>query len=933
MLRRPESTPCPSASFLTDPQAARSLRDSILSNGGDSTANIDFTTDFRASMRNVAPRRRQSGVGIAPNRRNARVTFSIHEDEEVKAFPRLNDKPKSPLRSSVLAQPAQRFKPRVSFIAPPTAQQGASTQASYSMSHTSAPAVSHERRVPQPETTKESKSATGQGIKKPARRGTLYIPSEDTTVPSIFMGVFSPIKNVQMNESTDHTISSQIEMTGIAAQMAQKKGSRKSLATEPPKRGPLQIPLRQVQGSTSASDIHGQGFEKENVPPGWRDAETKDKEEQEEKDLFDVMKPLKTSRMSINPANVRRRSFIPPEQRVDIEAQINMQSQQTRRTSIRGPLLPNGLQAEPAQTLRRTGPRRSTVLHANIPIHAETVTTRSGIETSKANLPGRHRQTIFQYPTGQLPPIIQPKPERIPERVLLPLVEQPSLAQQYPLLKEDILEPSLYENNWLAHQEVAITQLVNNLFFSAKGSEAFTDYVSLRSDILRLYQDPSTALLQKRIQAALLYGALSIPKEVLAKGSRLVEDLGLKRKFLDLWTTTYDLSLLQAAAESIFGRECSYAPQKWWSGGVEIKQRKPSKRSIEQFLEVFLLRNEDIRSDDSTGWSYQRTVLRSLLLILLLDQARTSSKVHVKICLFQPTSQYKSSQSVLEGLAAMILPFAGDVIRPLSHLNYSLDHVQYPLEEYEYSIGNLAIDLRDGVRLTRLVELLLYPSASHVLGASSDSGITTTVAMPTGEILALTEGEHDWPLSQHLKFPCIGRATKIFNVQVALSALAGVRGVVDVVNTVKAEDVVDGFREKTVALLWALVSKWGLGSLIDWKDVQTEIRRLENRSLDQEESDHYSDDEDEEVLSLGKQKQLLKRWASANGARKGLRVNNMTTDFADGQVFSAIIDEYTPYLQVRHGGFSSNASLGEKLTAIGCSSQFGKPPLHQNRSR
>ena len=134
---------------------------------------------------------------------------------------------------------------------------------------------------------------------------------------------------------------------------------------------------------------------------------------------------------------------------------------------------------------------------------------------------------------------------------------------------------------------------------------------------------------------------MSIPKEILAKGSRLVEDLGLKRKFLDLWTTTYDLSLLQAAAESIFGRECNQVPQKSWSGADESKPRKPSKRSIEQFLEVFLLRNEDIRSDGSTGWSYQRTILRSLLLIFLLDQARTSSKAHIKTCLFQANSQYK----------------------------------------------------------------------------------------------------------------------------------------------------------------------------------------------------------------------------------------------------------------------------------------------------
>ena len=221
-------------------------------------------------------------------------------------------------------------------------------------------------------------------------------------------------------------------------------------------------------------------------------------------------------------------------------------------------------------------------------------------------------------------------------------------------------------------------------------------------------------------------------------------------------------------------------------------------------------------------------MLRSLMLIKLLDRSKAISGSSSSPCLFLPTSPYKSSAAVVKALVQMLNPGIGDVLRVLSYLDYTLDCKQYPLEEYSYHIENLAVDLRDGVILTRLVELLLYPSASQSLARVHDTDATTTVMMPGGETLCLSEGEHDWPLSQHLKFPSLGRATKLFNVQLALSALTGVRGMESLVRNIGAEDIVDGFREKTVALLWGLTGKWGLGGLLDWEEVQRETRRLSN---------------------------------------------------------------------------------------------------------
>ena len=42
----------------------------------------------------------------------------------------------------------------------------------------------------------------------------------------------------------------------------------------------------------------------------------------------------------------------------------------------------------------------------------------------------------------------------------------------------------------------------------------------------------------------------------------------------------------------------------------------------------------------------------------------------------------------------------GDLVKHLSLLGYRVTHRQTPLEEVDYGVTNLAVDLRDGLRIT-----------------------------------------------------------------------------------------------------------------------------------------------------------------------------------------------------------------------------------------
>lgn len=284
-------------------------------------------------------------------------------------------------------------------------------------------------------------------------------------------------------------------------------------------------------------------------------------------------------------------------------------------------------------------------------------------------------------------------------------------------------------------------------------------------------------------------------------------------------------------------------------------------------------------------------------------------------------SRLKSSRGVLVEISALLLPSIGDVCRSLLHLDYHVHYTQFPLSEHQYRVTNLATDLRDGIKLTRLVELILWPPQS--LNRPNDK---ITVAMLTGEVLTSTAGKGEsWVLSQHLKFPCISRVQKLYNVEVVLSALRGIRGIEKIAEGLRAEDIVDGHREKTVALLWGLIGKRGLGSLVDFSELGKEIRRLQgsNTTIGLEGSDQGEEDGD--LGGLEKQTSLLKSWAQMIARRHGLQVLNLTTSFADGKIFEKIIDEYQS-LQLSLSPLSTGKSerLDMKLKGIGCTASFGK---------
>ena len=93
--------------------------------------------------------------------------------------------------------------------------------------------------------------------------------------------------------------------------------------------------------------------------------------------------------------------------------------------------------------------------------------------------------------------------------------------------------------------------------------------------------------------------------------------------------------------------------------------------------------------------------LSSLLLILstiVIVRAPLCTVYHVLLAL---CSVRRTTWSLVLSFAREFLQGEGDVVKHLSSLGYSLSFEQSALDEFDFTVANLATDLRDGVRLCR----------------------------------------------------------------------------------------------------------------------------------------------------------------------------------------------------------------------------------------
>ncbi|KAJ7967674.1 Abnormal spindle-like microcephaly-associated protein-like [Quillaja saponaria] len=176
-------------------------------------------------------------------------------------------------------------------------------------------------------------------------------------------------------------------------------------------------------------------------------------------------------------------------------------------------------------------------------------------------------------------------------------------------------------------------------------------------------------------------------------------------------------------------------------------------------------------------------------------------KMGVLPLLFKGESCIKSSSQVVhEFLSSDVMHGEGNVLAHLVIVGYKVSHQQGPLVEYDFTVRDLFVDLQDGLRLCRAIQLLQH-----------DSSILTKMVVPS-----------DTPKKN------------LTNCGVALHFLtkAGVSLYDEDKMMIAGDDVANGDKELTLSLLWNMFVCLQLPLLVDKISLAEETSKIHGFSLD-----------------------------------------------------------------------------------------------------
>ncbi|NXO86157.1 ASPM protein, partial [Sitta europaea] len=387
----------------------------------------------------------------------------------------------------------------------------------------------------------------------------------------------------------------------------------------------------------------------------------------------------------------------------------------------------------------------------------------------------------------------------------------------------------------------------------------------LRRAACRLFTSESMVKAIQRLEVEIEARRLLVRRD-----RHLWKDIGERQKVLN-WLLSYNPLWLRIGLETIYGELIALESNSdvmglaifilnrlLWNPDIAAEYRHPVvphlyREGHEEALSKFTLK-------------------KLLLLVCFLDCAKQSRMIDHDPCLFCKDAEFKASKDLLLAFSRDFLSGEGDLSRHLGYLGLPVSHIQTPLDEFDFAVTNLAVDLQCGIRLVRTVELLTK----------------------------------NWSLSKQLRVPAISRLQKMHNVDIVLNVLKerGVHLKDETGASIDSRDIVDRHRERTLALLWKIVFAFQVEVFLNVEHLKEEIEFLKNahkrkallgavKSFPnsfrvQEDSSNFSSQ------SYSENVKLLMAWVNAVCRFYNIKVDNFTVCFSDGRVLCHLIHHYHP---------------------------------------
>eukprot|EP01034_Spumella_vulgaris_P023201 gene23201-29397_t len=456
----------------------------------------------------------------------------------------------------------------------------------------------------------------------------------------------------------------------------------------------------------------------------------------------------------------------------------------------------------------------------------------------------------------------------------------------------------------------AISSKQPQIQWAEKQASSFTDWMNF---VLNQSQNYSSAAeLDENLTESESLGICQLAKKqaevktrqaavAICRTSQMVQTLCAVKEEINIGKLSVreDRDVLQdlGLQEALFGILFSYEPRWLCLGlgvlfGKSFLDRSQKSQKLKSAVKAFVL--ENLLSDVETVARYgpqtalylsqdkklktelrRNFVFKFLSLVLILDVTRTQRLLPFD-GLFAKESIYKSSKDVLLSFCRCFLRGEGDFMRHLALIHYSVSFTQNFVDEFEFAVTNLAVDLRDGVRLARLMDLLTNDKSQ---------------------------------LTKQLRVPAVSRLQKLHNVDLVVSRLDWTGE-----KPVEAKHVVDGNKSMSLVLLWKIMFAHELKQLITPAQVMGEVQIIrDNNSWRRSSYDGHdaaamavraSSSSSSSQTGSGRTSPTastsddlsaaLLVWGQTIAQNYDIPVTDLTASFADGRALCLLVHYYHP---------------------------------------
>ncbi|XP_030351430.1 abnormal spindle-like microcephaly-associated protein isoform X3 [Strigops habroptila] len=416
------------------------------------------------------------------------------------------------------------------------------------------------------------------------------------------------------------------------------------------------------------------------------------------------------------------------------------------------------------------------------------------------------------------------------------------------------------------HHKISVPKAPTKDEASLKTYMAHRKLNKLRRDACRLFTSETMVKAIKKLEVEIESRRLLVRRD-----RHLWKDIGERQKVLN-WLLSYNPLWLRIGLETVYGELIALESNSdvmglaifilnrlLWNPDIAAEYRHPTvphlyREGHEEALSKFTLK-------------------KLLLLVCFLDCAKQSRMIDHDPCLFCKDAEFKASKDLLLAFSRDFLSGEGDLSRHLGFLGLPVRHIQTPLDEFDFAVTNLAVDLQCGIRLVRTMELLTK----------------------------------NWDLSKQLRVPAISRLQKMHNIEIVLNVLKerGIHLKDESGASIDSRDIVDRHRERTLALLWKIVFAFQVDVFLNVEQLREEIEFLRNTHkrktqlsahktfpnscrVQEDNSNNFS------PQSYSENVKLLMAWVNAVCGFYNIKVENFTVCFSDGRVLCHLIHHYHP---------------------------------------